>query len=239
MATKQHQFTGKRAVALKLLLDCAPRKALDSILEHVGSLGWGDCVWTEEALANKKVYPKHQFSSKSKKWASRIRTTDESMILMVERVQNSFEAVGVSYRFKISPSALEGTAERAAACLSLAAELQMSVPIPEQKIQEEWVAAWRLGSDHIDTELQALLLEKSDSFDPALHVPTLKRLVDEHVFSTPTPAPEIAQQALNVDAFNLLIKQLNYDVTVYQNWEKKCSTVLSARYHKEQDPWPI
>ena len=57
MATKQHQFTGKRAVALKLLLDCAPRKALDSILEHVGSLGWGGCVWTEEALANKKVYP--------------------------------------------------------------------------------------------------------------------------------------------------------------------------------------
>ncbi|CAK0905435.1 unnamed protein product [Prorocentrum cordatum] len=36
MSSKQFQITGKRAVALKQLLEVAPKKALDSILAHVG-----------------------------------------------------------------------------------------------------------------------------------------------------------------------------------------------------------
>eukprot|EP00959_Pyramimonas_sp_CCMP1952_P454731 9470390-Pyramimonas_sp.AAC.1 len=241
MTTKQHQLVGKRAVALKLLFEVAPRAGLESILEHVGSMGWGSCVWTEDVLASKKNYPNHQFASKSKKWTARVKTSEESFLLMVERAQNSYEMSNPNLRWKLTPANAEALAERASACLAMAAELQLQVPIPEQKIKDAFIEQWRMGSEHVDFELQAALMDKSDTFDVAMHMPTLKKLVDEHVFSTPVSLATDAQQALDSDQFHLLIKQLEYDTTCYENWMKKCSGVVCARYHREQETglfWP-
>ncbi|CAK0897612.1 unnamed protein product [Prorocentrum cordatum] len=235
MTTKQHQLVGKRAVALKLLFEVAPRAGLESILEHVGSMGWGSCVWTEDVLASKKIYPNHQFASKSKKWTARVKTSEESFLLMVERAQNSYEMSNPNLRWKLTPANAEALAERASACLAMAAELQLQVPIPEQKIKDAFIEQWRMGSEHVDFELQAALMDKSDTFDVAMHMPTLKKLVDEHVFSTPVSLATDAQQALDSDQFHLLIKQLEYDTTCYENWMKKCSGVVCARYHREQE----
>ncbi|CAK0907391.1 unnamed protein product, partial [Prorocentrum cordatum] len=235
MSSKQFQITGKRAVALKQLLEVAPKKALDSILAHVGNLGWQQCAWSEEVLSNKKIYPKFNFPCKSKKWIPRVRTTDESLCLMIERVQNLHEAQNQMLRMKMTPHVAEMMAESAAAVLAIAQEISLTAPIDDAKLQSSWVRAWAEGSDHVHTEIQMGLMEKSDSFDPAVHLSTMKRLLDEHIFQAPLAPAEEVKRSLDVDEFNLDMKKLEYDTTVFENWEKKCDNVVAARYHAEQE----
>ena len=203
MSSKQFQIVGKRAVALKQLMEVAPKKALDSILAHVGGMGWHQRVWSEDVLSNKKIFPKFNFPCKSKKWISRVKTTDASLCWMVERVQNVHEATNPTMRIKMTPQQTEAMAECAAAVLAIASEMSLTAPIEESKIQSAWVRAWADGSSHVHTEIQMGLMEKSDSFDPAVHLPTMKRLLGEHIFEAPmAPAAEI-KHSLDVDTFNL------------------------------------
>ena len=58
---------------------------LTSIVEFVGKTGWEECCWSDDALAFKKIYTGHQFTSKSKKWIPRIKVSDDSMEMMIKR----------------------------------------------------------------------------------------------------------------------------------------------------------
>jgi hypothetical protein len=114
-------------------------------------------------------------------------------------------------------------------------EVQLEVPLNDAMIDLHWIQKWASGCDQIDTELQTILMDKTDSFEPAKHVPTLKRLVDNLVFQAPVPVDEAAQDRMTADEFVFLMKQIEYDTQVFLNWEKKCSTVYGARYFKEQE----
>jgi hypothetical protein len=194
----------------------------------VGNVGWENACWSDDNLSSKKLYPQFQFPAKGKNWQARIRTCDESMDLMVQRAQNVMEKMPAYLRKKPELAHVEQLAERASACFHIGKELQTSVPIPTAVIEKEWLHAWATGSDHIDVELQAALLEKSDSFQP-INIPTLRKLVDDFRFTTPVQQSVDQAETIAVDEFNLLMKQLNYDVKVFQNWEKKCSSVHHAR----------
>ena len=231
---RSHQIVGKRALSLKLLFEHAPLHVLADIVRHVGTVGWQESCWSDDNLASKKIYPKFQFPSKSKKWLPRIRTSDHSMFLMISRAQHVAERSPPYMRKKLEATCVEAMAERAAAAWEFARELQTHLPIPDAQIEEAWLGPWSRGSEHVDTEIQAVLLEKADSFNIMLHLPTLRKLVDEHSFSSPVKVPVTESDALEVDAFNLLLKQLEYDTLVFENWEKKCSNVWAARYHAEQ-----
>ena len=52
---------------------CFPQEVLDSILGHVGAASWERCVWSDENLSSKKMYPGFQFAGKGQ-WAARLRT---------------------------------------------------------------------------------------------------------------------------------------------------------------------
>ena len=89
-ASKDYKILGKKAVALKLL--CSLEQALlDQVLTHVGALGWIDCLWSEDNLAEKRMYPDYQFPGKNKKWAPRVKTSKDSMALMITREQTLHE----------------------------------------------------------------------------------------------------------------------------------------------------
>ena len=47
-----------------ILSGCRFQEVLSSILAHVGELGWTNCVWGDENLATKKLYPNFQFTAK-------------------------------------------------------------------------------------------------------------------------------------------------------------------------------
>ena len=157
------------------------------------------------------------------------------MALMVRRAQTVHETMPVYLQRKSDANALEQMAERAAAVWHIGKELQMSVPVSDKVIEEQFYALWAGGSEHVDVEIQAVLLDKSETFSVKQHVPCLKKLIDELVFSAPVTAMPVVESALAVDEFNLLMKQLEYDVNVYENWRLKCGNVLAAHEHKKQE----
>lgn len=208
---------------------------VDEILAHVGTMTWEAGCWSDDNLSSKKLYPNYQFSAKSKKWVARIKTSKDSMALCVKRTQTIHESQPIYMRKKPDTSMIEALSERAAAVHSIGNEVLMSVPIKPEIMQKEWFNAWSSGSDHIDVEVQVALMDKSDSFQPSQHIPTLKKIIDTHMFSSPVVQTTSKLEALEVDEFNLLMKKIKYDVTVYENWQLKCSSALAAREHAMQE----
>ena len=153
---------------------------LSLILEHVSVMGWDACCWSDESLASKKIYPKYQFPAKSKKWLPRATSSEDSMRMLVQRVQATHEKASRLAPQKLDTSTLEGLAERAAVVESMGKEVQQTVPLSNEVLEKEWWGPWAAGSEHIDTEVRVHLLDKSETFLPAQHIPTLK------IWSTPT-----------------------------------------------------
>ena len=49
------------------------------------------------------------------------------------------------------------------------------------------------------------------------------------------PPPSLPVDALEVDEFTLLLKQLKYDQAVHETWQRKCRTIYGAREHAKQE----
>ena len=232
---KTDAIVGKRATSLKLLFESAPRHVLNSILDFVQTCGWDCCCWSDDNLANKKIYPKHQFPSKSKTWTPRVKTTEESMALMVKRAQHLHTSLPTYQQKKLDAQSCEEMAEKAAAIMHIAEEVQRSAPIAQATIQKEWLDVWAQGGHVIDMEIQSALLDKSDDFDPAKHLPSLKVFIDKHVFERPVCRTAVESEALAIDEWDLLQKQFAYDIQVFHNWQKKCANAVAAVFHKEME----
>ena len=132
----------------------------------------------------------------------------------------------------------EQMAERAAVVENLARELLTRIPISEATLNAEWRDAWADGSDVIDVEVQALLMDKRDDLDITVHVPVFKRLIDQHHQKAPVscgPPNETQQEKIDIDAYNLFDGQTQYDIKAYWNWSKKCSNVFAGRHHAIQE----
>ena len=119
--TKEHQIVGKQAMPLKLLFDVSD-SILHSILGHVDDLGWQDCMWNEDNLANQPIFPGHQYSAKSKMWGQRIKVTEQSMGIFLYRMQTLHAAAPKFLRHKGTGALLEEHAERAACVMAVASE---------------------------------------------------------------------------------------------------------------------
>ena len=73
-------------------------------------------------------------------------------------------------------------------------------------------------------------MDKSEDF-VVNQIPTLKKLLEAHLFSPPVSQSVANKTSLEVDEFNLIMRQMKYDVQVFENWKRKCSSVHSARDH--------
>ena len=124
------------------------------ILEHVSIMGWDASCWSDDALASKKIYPRYQFFSKSKKWLVRVKTSEESMRMLVRRVQVTHEKTSGFLRRKLETHTLEELAERAAAVENLGKEVQLTVPLADEVLEKAWWGLWAAGSEHINKEVQ-------------------------------------------------------------------------------------
>ena len=205
-----------------------------NILLHVGELGWEKSAWSDATLSTKKLYPGHQYSSKSKVWMSRLRTTDRSMALTVQRVHALHRKAPEWAKKKIDTSRVEQMSERAAVIVALEAELMQRMPLDLAKVQEEWSNAWAGGSDHVDIEVQSLLLEKDEKLDVTLNITIFRKLIDNHLQNQPVRGgdagekPELMDSQIDVDRFELTMKQLKYDTVVFANWMKKMASAITA-----------
>ena len=98
------------------------QEILSLIVEHVSAMGWEACCWSDDALSSKKIYPKYQFPAKTKKWLSRVKTSEDSMRLLVQRVQATHDEAARLYVKKLDTKDLEALAERAAAVENMGKE---------------------------------------------------------------------------------------------------------------------
>ena len=235
MTVSAHKVAGSRAVCLKLLITQCPSSVLDKIMDHVVEHG-SSAVWGEDALGSKKLYPGNQFSSpKSKKWLPRIRVTEESMALMVNRIHADFEKTPVAIRKKLARTAVEEIAEVAAAVWHLGQELQLLAPVRAEVVKDKWLNAWASGSDRIQSEVKVALMDKSDLFSPK-DLLTLKDIVDEHVFAAAPIGSNPATLAPIVrDEFDFILKQIRYDDKVHHVWTEKLKTFESTCHHAVND----
>ena len=133
-STKEPQHVGNNAMSLKLLFDVSD-SILDSILGHVDDLGWQDCMWNEDNLANKKIFPGHQYSAMSKKWGQRIKATEQQMGILLYRMQTLHAAAPKFLRHKATGAIVEDHAERAACVIAVAAEARHAAPISEEMMR--------------------------------------------------------------------------------------------------------
>ena len=162
-------------------------------------MGWTRSWCTDSNLSSKKFYTGYQFSSKSKKWLPRIVVNDASMKYCVRRL-NWLAENSPSYCWqKPDMVRVEQLSERAAALYHLGLELQDHVPIKTKALDDAWYEAWANGSEHVDTELQALQMEKSDAFDVTKHVLAFKKLINEHIMAAPIPMDVTTADKLEVD----------------------------------------
>jgi hypothetical protein len=209
---------------------------MNQILMHVSRVGWECAIWSDDNLCSKKLYPGFQFSAKSKAWLPRLRVCEESMLLFVKRVQLKHEQQpAYLLRRKLELSATEALAERAAFIYNVGQELLSIVPVKAELLQQNFYEAWTSGCSQIDTEAQAALMDKAADFDVTKSMPCLRKLIDAHVFTVPVGVTLAETESLAVDRFQLIMKQLRYDVQVYETWQRKCASVESVRESARQE----
>ena len=131
-SVRTHQVSGQRAASMKLLFELAPRIVLGWIVLHVQKMTFPKCAWTDDNLAAKKAYVGHKFPSKNKHWV--LRVSDESMMLMVARIQYEFENTIIPLR-KYSSAEVVTHAELAAAVLFMGAEVKAKLPISDDTLK--------------------------------------------------------------------------------------------------------
>ena len=139
-----------------------------------------------------------------------------------------------TFKKKITTAELEATAERAAVVYHLGMEFKNSCPVGDEIMKEKWFNAWADGSAHVDSEVQALILERSESLKLA-SVPTLKRIMDSIMTAMPIQPSDAQTARIAKDEFDLVMKQLDYDLQVISVWKQKMSSSDVAREHAVRD----
>ena len=88
----------------------------------------------------------------------------------------------------------------------------------------------------MDNEVQVALMDKSDTFDPSKHITVLKNLVNKaRAAPSADPAHAIEEGCLEVDTFNLLMKNLKFEEQSCETWKAKCAKTSNANYWAKQD----
>ena len=229
-------IVGKKAMVLKLLMEHCPHAVQALIVKHCAKLGWVGSVWSEDALATKKLYPGHQFPAKNKLWLVRLKTTEQSTLIAIQRLQVKHEQSPSFLKKKKTPDEVEKVSEMAAAIANIAVEVVGRLPVAPDVIHKGWVLKWATGCMVIDQEISSLMFEKSELMDPLLHIPSLKELIDAQppvalLAGSRSLFTNSVGQSLEVDEFKLVLKKLQFDVKAFQIWGQKMQHVKNALWH--------
>ncbi len=238
-SARTHQLIGSRAVTLKLLLESAPTSVIEHLVNHVAKFTWDRCAFSDDALSSKRIYPHFQFRcTVSKAWQNRMKTSEASMQLMLDRVCYEHEHALPHMRRKVAKTTLEDLACQAAVVLAIERELQANSNVPPSQL-EAWAIQWAHGDVMVGVEVSAALLAKDDTFNP-MEMPSVKAILAAHALGAPVtnPALQEAQNNLKEDEYQLCLKQLKYDVKVIRTWMQKYRDHEAAIFHKKQD-WAL
>ena len=77
-------------------------------------------------------------------------------------------------------------------------------------------------------------MDQLEGWLPFKDLHSLKAIATNMQSEMPIKASTSTQESIDVDQFALLVKQLDYDVKVFETWQRKCSNVAAARFHAKQ-----
>jgi hypothetical protein len=237
------QIVGRKAMALKNLMEQMPEEGLALVAEMVSEKGWEEGCWTEDALASKRIFPGHVFRVvESKAWSARQTVTKASCVLMLERVRR--ESRKGLLRGKILEKQIAERAQMAAVVTNIVAEFKKIAPVlPEEAGQ--WVDLFAEGDPGLDMELRSAVMRHDEKFVPT-NLPSLQSILDKHAgrsiggnqIHQVTEKVRVQATELEESAFHLLQKQVEYDKEAFKCYLSRVSNVERAAYHKKME-WQV
>lgn len=119
-------------------------------------------MWSDDNLSNKLLYPRNSFNFRAKSWGGRSRTSERSMELCVQRIQRQHDKTPEWMRKKLDSPTVASLSQRATFILAVADEVLAVAPVSKEKVESQWTSAWAYGSEQIDMEVQAALLDQAE-----------------------------------------------------------------------------
>ena len=182
------------------------------------------------------MYPGYAFKcTKSKKWSTRLRVSNESMLLFTKKVQHAHETMPRHFRKKLEKSAVESSSEIAAAVHAIGQETMLEAPIEKSVIETQFYDKFVDGSASILVDIECALLEKKESFH-VREISAIKEILDAHGMAAPVHnSLEEKTLQLDEDEYALTMKKAEYDIQCFEVWKKKYTLHAAAVYHKKND----
>ena len=237
VAVKADQITGTKALAVRNILSIPNPDAKDALVAHVLEFQWESCAFTEDTLGSKKIWVGYAPRGASKAWNERMKVTDQSCLLMIKNVHNTFAKTPFPIRRKVSKVDLENIAMQAAVVLSLKREVQDLLPISDMILTERWVNKFADADPRVVTEVEMVLSEKQERF-AVRDIPTLCTIMDAHSGLCPLPDPTkimIEKGDLEKVLFELQMKQMEYDLQAWQVYRHKLQTYTTTAHQTKMN----
>ena len=237
------QIVGRKAMALKSLMEQMPEDALTLLVTMVSEMGWEESPWTEDALASKRILPGYVFRvADSKAWSARQTVSRQSVVLMVERMRQ--DVAKKNLRGKLTEKQVSERAQSAAVIYNVLNEVKTLVSMPLSDL-DKWLGDWLEGDAGLDMELRSVIMQRDEKFHPR-DMPSLRDLFEQHGGralggnQVQQCSEKVRVQATELEEtmFALVQKQVAYDKDAFLCHLSRLSNVEKAIYHKKME-WKV
>ena len=234
-ASANAQLIGRKALAVKNVLDRMGMGTLDVLLGAVSEFGWEDCPFNEETLSSKRIYPGHTFRvDGSKSWTARQTVSAKSLHLMMERTVWDHKH---RTRVQRSEKEMADRAVQAAVVVALAQEARAAAPLTEEDIEKHLLSKWRQADCHVEVELRSVMALHEEKFNVRdLHfLKDMWEKIHHPTGAMAHSAEQIVVQAAELEGatFELTMKQIKYDAECFAVYLQKVSSFHKATYFKK------
>lgn len=104
------------------------------------------------------------------------------------------------------------------------------MPVSEDVLKQSWHEKYMMGDQTVTVEVQSAILARSAG--NVRDISTLNQLMSQHAANCPVPKKDvIGMQQLERDSFDLVMRQLQYDLQALKVARAKRATWESSVYH--------
>ena len=169
-------------------------------------------------------------------WQRRLKITDASFGLMVDKCLQSYSSQLATVRRKFTKDALEDASIQSAILLHLLDELKEEFPINDcllKGVQDQWV----MGDAGMDLALQDAYHDKSKNFKPT-DLPFLQDIVKKTTQlqvaggQQSSPSCGLTAAKLEDEQYEIFMRSCNYDLQVHNIYIKQLTDQATNTFFK-------
>lgn len=150
-------------------------------------------------------------------------------VLAVIQQSRMYSKGGIS-KVKLDRVNWDRMAEEAALVSALATEVQNVLPIERDTLWASWQQCYIDGDQAVLVEVQSCIMNNKSG--NLRDISTLNQLLQQHAASCPVPAAAtVSMQQLERDSFDLVMRQLQYDLQVLRVTRQKRASWAANVYH--------